>query len=82
MGSSAAGGTRKPVLRSISPAATAEEVAAIVAAIASLQQSAGSAEESGERSRWLDASRRSARRVGVSRGDWRLSGRVARRIRA
>jgi len=73
---------RKPALRSISPDATPEEVAAIIAAIASLQPGVVAPDDAGERSRWLDASRRSARRVGVSRGDWRLSGRVARRARA
>jgi hypothetical protein len=80
MSRSGAGGA--PVLRSISPDATPEEVAAIVAAIASFQPGVIEPEESGTRSRWLDASRRSARRVGVSRGDWRMSGRVARRARA
>jgi len=72
----------KPVLRSISPDATPEEVAAIVAAIASLQPGVVVPDETAARSRWLDASRRSARRVGVSRGDWRLSGRMTRRARA
>jgi hypothetical protein len=72
----------KPVLRSISPDATPEEVAAIIAAIASLQPGVIGPDESAARSRWLDASRRSARRVGVSRGDWWLSGRIVRRARA
>jgi len=73
---------RKPLLRAIPPDASADEVAAIIAAIASLQPDVVAPDESIERSRWLDASRRSARRVGVSRGDWRLSGRVVRRARA
>jgi hypothetical protein len=72
----------KPVLRSIAPDATPDEVAAIVAAIASLQPGVVAPDESVARSRWLDASRRSARRAGTSRGDWRLSGRIVRRARA
>jgi hypothetical protein len=73
---------RKPVLRSISPDATPEEVAAIVASVASLRPGVVAADETVVRSRWLDASRRSARRTGTSRGEWRLSGRIVRRARA
>ena len=73
---------RRPVLRSISPDATSEEVAAIIAAIASLPTAVVEVDESTERSRWLDASRHSARGAGSSRGEWRLSGRIVRRTRA
>ncbi|MGZ8733666.1 MAG: acyl-CoA carboxylase epsilon subunit [Acidimicrobiia bacterium] len=69
-------------LRAISPDASPEEVAAIVTALASLQLGVVEPIEPVARSRWLDASRRSARRVGVSRGDWRLAGRIVRRARA
>lgn len=74
--------SRRPALRVVAPDATAEEVAAIVAAIAALQQPGWIDDERAERSRWLEASRRAARRVGVTRGDWRLSGRLSRRARA
>jgi hypothetical protein len=74
-------------LRSISPDATPQEVAAITAAItASLatmqaeQRAAASAEDGG--SRWVSAARLTARRVPYSRGEWRLSGRIGRRSRA
>jgi hypothetical protein len=70
------------VLRSISPDASPEQVAAIITVIGSLQPEVVGPDESVARSRWLDASRRSARRVGVARGDWRLSGRIVRRARA
>jgi hypothetical protein len=72
---------------SISPAPSAEEVAAITAAFAALD-----ALEAAERRTtrvpverldlWLDTSRRSAQRAGLQRGSWRLSGRIARRARA
>ena len=72
----------RPTFRVIDADASPEEVAAIVAAIASLQPDVVTGEDATERSRWLDTSRRAARRVGIARGDWRLSGRVARRARA
>jgi hypothetical protein len=72
-------------LRSISPDATPEEVAAITAAIsasmaAARVESGGAAAES--RSSWVQAARLTARRSGYSRGEWRLSGRLGRRHRA
>ena len=71
-------------LRSISPDATPEEVAAITAAVvASMQSGPVAASESTEpTSRWVQVARLSGRRAGYSRGDWRLSGRLGRRSRA
>jgi Acyl-CoA carboxylase epsilon subunit len=72
-------------LRSISPDATPEEVAAITAAIAATTGSSGTGSagtaETG-RSSWVQAARITARRSGYSRGEWRLSGRLGRRSRA
>lgn len=74
-------------LRSISPDATPEEVAAITAAIAVSMASAradtaGSAATASEGSAWVQAARITARRGGYARGSWRLSGRLGRRARA
>jgi hypothetical protein len=73
-------------LRSISPDATPEEVAAITAAIAaSMARStpaAAAGASPGSASNWVHAARLSARRSGYARGDWRLSGRMGRRSRA
>jgi hypothetical protein len=72
-------------LRSISPDATPEEVAAITAAIAASIRAvapppgAAGAPAAGY---WVHAARLSARRAGYARGDWRLSGRIGRRSRA
>ena len=73
----------KPVLRSISPSATPEEVAAIVAAIAELSRRAtvAPARDDGLHE-WVHASRLTSRRAGLQRGPWRLSGRIGRRTRA
>ena len=75
-----------PVLRSISPAATPEEVAAILAAITAAESqrraaAGGGVTESAGRSAWVDVSRLSTRRAGMLRGSWRLSGRIGRRAR-
>jgi hypothetical protein len=75
-------------LRSISPDATPQEVAAITAAIAASlaamqaeqRFAAASAQDGG--SRWVSAARLTARRAPYSRGEWRLSGRIGRRSRA
>jgi hypothetical protein len=73
----------RPPLRAIAGDASPEEVAAIVAAVAALTASAGGGEAPAERrSRWVDASRLRSRRAGLSRGEWRLSGRIGRRARA
>jgi hypothetical protein len=72
-------------LRSISPDATPEEVAAIVAAIATIEAeraSAGAAPGPEQLSAWVQASRLTGRRAGLQRGSWRLSGRIGRRARA
>jgi hypothetical protein len=73
-------------LRSISPDATPEEVAAITAAIAaSMATSApvvAAGSLAGSTSNWVHAARLRARRSGYARGDWRLSGRMGRRSRA
>ena len=73
----------KPVLRSISPSATPEEVAAIVAAIAELSRrpAVAAPRDDGLRE-WVHAARLSSRRAGLQRGPWRLSGRIGRRTRA
>jgi hypothetical protein len=76
----------RPVLRVVSPLATPEEVAAIVAALEScLAADAGAA--AAERPdptmrEWVHGSRLTARRAGLQRGPWRLSGRIGRRARA
>lgn len=80
-----------PDLRVVSPAATPEEVAAIVAAVGMAVPAptsgagvgaAGSPGDSGRLDAWVRASRLSARRAGLLRGPWRLSGRIGRRSRA
>jgi hypothetical protein len=73
----------KPVLRSISPDASPEEVAAIVAAIAELTRPVA-APPAGDDTlhEWVHAARLSSRRSPLQRGPWRLSGRIGRRIRA
>jgi len=73
----------RPVLRVVTPGASPEEVAAIVAAIAAAAAArAAAAAPAGAESRWLARSRLHARRAGLSRGEWRLSGRIGRRARA
>jgi hypothetical protein len=73
-------------LRSISPDATPDEVAAITAAIAASVRTAAApttpAAAADGLSNWVLAPRLSARRSGYARGDWRLSGRMGRRSRA
>lgn len=81
-------------LRSVSPEATPEEVAAIVAALAQIRRqsaasgappSAGGAGPSAgaqQLDHWRVAGRLAHRRVGMARGPWRLSGRLGRRVRA
>ena len=74
----------RPQLRVIAPEASTEEVAAIVAALTVSIARGDGPQDSGapERSRWVTASRLAARRTGLSRGEWRLSGRIGRRARA
>ena len=67
---------------------SAEQVAAIVAALAVIEAeraaaAAGAAVTTSVESlsMWVEASRRSAQRSGMQRGPWRLSGRLGRRSR-
>jgi len=75
-------------LRVVRGDATPEEVAAIVAAVSALVAERGSARSSDtdvaadEMSPWVRASRLVARRRGMTRGSWRLTGRIGRRSRA
>ena len=78
-----AGTTTGPVLRSISPEATPEEIAAILAAVAASLP--GPAVEDGRDDtlhEWVHAARLRSHRAGLQRGPWRLSGRIGRRSRA
>ena len=76
----------RPVLRVLNPDATDEEVAAILAAVAVCTQSAtpasGTGGTGGTLQEWVRGTRLSARRAGLQRGPWRLSGRIGRRTRA
>lgn len=75
-------------LAAIPEGATPEEVAAIVAALAVLEDERRraiplpSADRGGHLDAWVRASRLSARRAGLIRGPWRLAGRIGRRSRA
>lgn len=77
-----------PALRVISGDATADEVAAIIAAVSALEAerqalyaaNIASFGTPSARSAWVEASRRSARSVPSTRGSWRLSGRMPRRL--
>jgi len=81
-----------PVLRVISPDASPEELAAITAAIEVVRheralvaaRSAASVTggDAEDLDAWVRASRLTARRSGMLRGPWRLSGRIDRRARA
>jgi len=81
-----------PPLQVIRGDATPEEVAAITAAMAALWEhhraavaeaaQTAAALADGPASHWVQASRLSARRCGLMRGPWRLSGRIGRRSRA
>jgi hypothetical protein len=65
--------------------ATAEEAAAITAALTLVlreRAEAAAAPDDGQLSEWVRAGRLTARRAGLQRGPWRLSGRVGRRARA
>ncbi len=73
-----------PALKAISPDATPEEVAAIVAAIAELTRPVAVAPPAGDDTlhEWVHAARLASRRAALQRGPWRLSGRIGRRTRA
>ena len=72
---------RQPVLRVITPDASEEEVAAIVAAVTACTATAPPTEEVDHLDEWVRGARLVSRRVGRVRGPWRFSGRVARRTR-
>jgi hypothetical protein len=70
-------------LRSISPAATPEEIAAILAAVASLEPGPAAGDGADDTlHEWVRAARLRSHRSGLQRGPWRLSGRIGRRSRA
>ncbi len=64
---------------------TAEQVAAIVAALSVIEAERAAAARTAiapePMSMWVEASRRSAQRAGMQRGPWRLSGRLGKRSR-
>ena len=67
---------------------SAEQVAAIVAALAVIEAEQAAARAARPAapaveslSMWVEASRRSAQRAGMQRGPWRLSGRLSKRNR-
>ena len=70
------------MLRSISPEATPEEMAAILAAIASTTSVPAIETEDDTLHEWVHAARLRSHRAGLQRGPWRLSGRIGRRSRA
>ena len=82
----------RPAFQVISPDATREELAAITAAIEVVRQERAHAAARASASAtggdadhldaWVRASRLTARRSGLLRGPWRLSGRIGRRTRA
>ena len=73
-----------PHLRVVTPDATPEEVAAIVAAVGAVlaQRRVVHSQPPESLSGWTTASRLSSRRIGQQRGPWRLAGRIGRRSRA
>jgi hypothetical protein len=67
------GAPSRPVLRAISPDATPDEVAAIIAAIAVCTESAAANSTRDDTlHEWVRASRLRAHRAGLRRGPWRL----------
>ena len=72
-----------PRLQVVSPDASPEEIAAIVAAVSmSLAAASADAVRPNTLSEWVRGTRLGARRAGLQRGPWRLSGRIGRRARA
>lgn len=81
----------RPTFRVVSPDATPSEVAAIAAALAVVEgereaaaRAAAATTTGGDAdslNAWVRASRLTARRAGLMRGPWRLSGRIGRRSR-
>jgi len=72
----------RPILRSISPEATPDEVAAILEAIAACTPAPRPGRGDDTLHEWVRTSRLRAHRSGLRRGPWRLSGRMPRRARA
>jgi len=71
-----------PVLGTITPDATPDEIAAIVAAIGECTWAVAAEPISDDTlHEWVNTARVMSRRAGVQRGPWRLSGRVGRRSR-
>jgi hypothetical protein len=68
-------------LRAISPDATPEEVAAIVAAIRAVRAVTAAPAPDDTLHEWVRTARLQSHRSGLQRGPWRLSGRVGRRTR-
>jgi hypothetical protein len=66
-------------LRVVTPDATPEEIAAIVAAIGALRTAPAVEVTDPGVHEWVHVARLRARRTGLQRGPWRLSGRVERR---
>ena len=73
-----------PRLRVVDSHATPEEIAAIVAAVGALTTGGNGAPEVPDDGlhEWVHTARLHARRSGLQRGPWRLSGRIGRRTRA
>jgi hypothetical protein len=71
-----------PRVRAISPEATPAEVAAILAAIASLQPGPVAEPADDTLHEWVRAARLRSHRSVLQRGPWRLSGRIGHRIPA
>ena len=69
-------------LRAITPDASPEEVAAIVVALGAVRAAPLEPEADDTLHEWVRAARLTARRSGLQRGPWRLSGRIGRRTRA
>ena len=69
-------------LRSISPDATPEEIAAILAAITACTPAPMEEDRDDTLHEWVHAARLRSHRAGLQRGPWRLSGRIGRRSRA
>ena len=71
-----------PVLGRITPDASPDEIAAIVAAIGECNWSAPAEPLPDDTlHEWVNTARVMSRRAGLQRGPWRLSGRVGRRSR-
>ena len=71
-----------PVLGRVTPDASPDEIAAIVAAIGECTWSAPAEPLPDDTlHEWVNTARVMSRRAGLQRGPWRLSGRVGRRSR-